>query len=591
MDAQRRFHRYVATLIAAASLILAVVELNRVRSLDPGDGSAWLGYLLILGWASYVTRSRGSGSALLLVLAQIGFWSALIVIEAMYRADLTSFDFTTTFGTVMMLGVLAGTLAAESRMVWAVAIASAIAAWAVTVGLILGDPPAVLVVRAVIAMAGVIFTTALVTKLFDQLAYAIVQYERSRRLQDAIARCSEALLVQTDTFAVFEAVAALLEATDADYGYVDETVEVEGQPGWQIVAEAAKEPAGYGQSWKVGRYTAIPTVYNSLSKGHAAVVHTSELQGSEKELYAADGIRSEASVPIFVEGGFRGSIGFVQYSSDRTWHNNEIQTLWRAAHMIGAYWQQHDHAAALRASNESKDRLLASVSHELRTPLTAIVGLSEEIIARSDELDEDELHELNGIIAAQSRELAELVEDLLVASRADFGNLSIKPEMIDLHAQTRRVVIGLTDSHRTTKSIRVRGETTHAWADPLRVRQILRNLVTNAIKYGGEPIRLDIAGDGVTATLTVADGGPGIPADEAELIFERYYRSAGSPTQPGSVGIGLAVSRQLAEMMGGTLVYVTGERHHFQLSLPAGSQGPGAQMPYEASEQMSMTTG
>ncbi len=592
VEAQRRFHRYVAILMSAASLTLAAVEINRVRNLDHVELVGWLGYLVVLVWAVYIVRSGGRASALFLVLAQISYWAGLVLIEATHGADVTSFDYVTAFGTIMMLGVLAGTLAAESRLMWAIGIASAIAIWAAAVGFFLGDPWTVILVRAVVALAGVSFTTALVSKLFDQLAYAIVQYERSRRLQDAIARCSEALLVQTESSAATQAVKAILEATDADYGYVDQTVEIDGDPGWKIVADAARGSATYGQSWETGNYLAISSVYEALRAGQAVVVHTRNLVGTEKELYEADGILSEVSVPIFVEGEFRGSIGFVQYTSDRKWHSTEIETLWRAAHMISAYWQHQDHASALRASNESKDRLLASVSHEIRTPLTAIVGLSEEITAAGASLSREELDELNGIIAVQSRELAELVEDLLVASRADFGNLSIRPERMDLTAQVERVARSLSESQRSDKLIETRGETCFVRADPLRVRQILRNLLTNAIKYGGEHIVLVAETLAESARLVVADDGPGIPPEEVELIFERYYRSSHSPTQPGSVGIGLAVSRQLAELMGGSLQYVTdGAHHHFELRLPATELDAPPQLDEDVADDMRVTTG
>lgn len=559
----------MAILIATASLILAAVEIDHARTPGSGGGIAWLGYAVILVWASYIVSRGGRGSALMLVLAQITYWASLVMIEAVFGSEVTSFDYVTAFGTIMMLGVFAGILAAESRMIWAVAIAVAIATWAAAVGVVLDDSVTVVTARAMVALAGVIFTTALVSRLFDQLAYAIVQYERSRRLQDAIARCSEALLVQTDALAVYEAVKAILEATDADYGYVDRTIDLDGDPGWEIIADAAKTSAGYGQSWLVGNYTVSSVMYEDLANGQVSVVHTKDLTGRDRELYEADGIQSEVSVPIIVEGEFRGSIGFVQYTSDRLWHASEIQTLWRAAHMIGAYWQSQDHAAEVRASNESKDRLLASVSHEIRTPLTAIVGLSEEIASAGESLDPEEFDELNGIIAAQSRELAELVEDLLVASRADFGNLSIRFEEVDLKTQAERVANSLRDSRRTDKSIKTEGQVSPVWADPLRVRQILRNLLTNAVKYGGDRIFVAVESLAGFGRLIVADDGPGIPVEEAELVFERYYRSSHSPTQPGSVGIGLAVSRQLAELMGGSLEYIVeGSHHHFELRLP-----------------------
>ena len=346
-------------------------------------------------------------------------------------------------------------------------------------------------------------------------------------------------------------------------------MEIDGEPGWEITADAARRSAGYGNNWRTGKYSDIPSSYGPLSQGKAVVTHTKSLKGDEKRIYLDDGILSEASVPIFVAGEFRGTIGFVQYTDDRRWTEAEIQTLWRASHMIGAYWGRQDYAQELRASNESKERLLASVSHEIRTPLTAIVGLSEEINASRTSLGDEELDELNGIIAVQSRELAELVEDLLVASRADFGNLSIKPEMIDLREQAQRVLEGVRESHPTGKTLRTEGLGVMAWADPLRVRQILRNLLTNAIKYGGEEIVVKVEEHDGLAQVIVADDGPGVPVHESDLIFERYYRSAESPTQPGSVGIGLAVSRQLAEMMDGSLEYVgKGTQPRFELSLP-----------------------
>jgi signal transduction histidine kinase len=240
--------------------------------------------------------------------------------------------------------------------------------------------------------------------------------------------------------------------------------------------------------------------------------------------------------------------------------------------MIGAYWRRQDDQEQLKASNESKDRLLASVSHEIRTPLTAIVGLSEEIASNGTSLGNDELEELNSIIAVQSRELAELVEDLLVASRAEFGNLSIKPGLINLRDEVDSVLRGVTESHPTHKVIAAAGSGVQAWADPLRCRQIIRNLLTNAIRYGGDRIAVMVQENGEAAQILVADDGKGVGPAETELIFERYYRSQQSPTQPGSVGIGLAVSRQLAEMMGGTLRYVGSlDESRFELSLPLGS--------------------
>ncbi len=107
-------------------------------------------------------------------------------------------------------------------------------------------------------------------------------------------------------------------------------------------------------------------------------------------------------------------------------------------------------------------------------------------------------------------------------------------------------------------------------ADPLRFRQIMRNLLTNAKRYGGEQVSILQAHGPVTTVLSVFDDGPGVPADEMEAIFEPYYRAGTSPGIQGSVGMGLSVARQLAELMDGTLTYHRVDDHsEFRLSLPS----------------------
>jgi signal transduction histidine kinase len=558
----------VAVLFAVTFPAVAVIEIagtDMASSLAP---VRWASYVVLAIWAVWLIE-RDQANALMLVLTTTWFFASLAVVEGLFGVEISAFDFTTTFGLVMMLGVLAGTLSAGSRLVWAAAVGLTIATWSITMGILLDDPFQTVAVRSVTAVAGVVFTTALVSKLYDQLSESIARYHHATRLQHAIATCSEALLVQTDVFAIYEAVKALLEATDADYSYVASTVEVEGSSGWEIIADARRSAEIRMGGWKSGAFSLESPTYRALSEGRSISIHTARLKGEERIAYERDGIASEVIVPIFVEGVFRGHIGFVACREDRSWSEAEVETLWRASHMIGAYWRRQYDQEQLKASNESKDRLLASVSHEIRTPLTAIVGLAEEIASSRSGLAPDELVELNGIIAVQSRELAELVEDLLVASRAEAGNLSIKPDRIDLRAEVESVVRGVRESHPSNKTLVVEGDSVMAWADALRCRQIIRNLLTNAVKYGGDRIAVMVRALGDRAQILVADDGRGVPIEEQELIFERYYRGRQSPTQPGSVGIGLAVSRQLAELMGGTLRYVDayGESR-FELTLP-----------------------
>jgi signal transduction histidine kinase len=559
----------VAVLFAVIFPIMAVVEFT---SMDRNSG-LWaysvVSSVVIAVWALVLLR-RSDIDAMPLVLATSAFAASATLVETLFAADPASVDVVTTFGALMVLGVLAGTLSAGSRLVWSFAFGATVAAWVLAEGLLQGDPMDRIAVRSVVAVAGIVFTSALVSGLLDQLAVAIERHEHATRLQNAIATCSEALLIQTDKFAIHEALKALLEAGGPDYAYVDRTIEDDNGIGWEIIADAHRRAAQPPGDWMAGSYDPESESYQRLATGRSVVVRTSELEGGEREIYARDGIRSEAIVPIFIGGEFRGSIGFISYTDEREWTPDELNTLWRASHMISAYWRRQDDQEKLRASNESKDRLLASVSHEIRTPLTAIVGLSEEIVSSRAEMTDADLDELSGIIAAQSRDLADLVEDLLVGARADSGNLSIRPGWIDLRGEVDKVVAGVRESNPSAKLIAVMGEDVKAWADPLRCRQVVRNLLTNAIKYGGDRVAVVVQSDDEHAQVLVIDDGLGVRPDESEMIFERYYRSDESPTQPGSVGIGLSVSRQLAELMDGKLTYVsTSGDSRFEFTIPA----------------------
>jgi len=110
-----------------------------------------------------------------------------------------------------------------------------------------------------------------------------------------------------------------------------------------------------------------------------------------------------------------------------------------------------------------------------------------------------------------------------------------------------------------------------AHADGLRTRQILRNLITNAVKYGGDTIAVEVAAEGDLARVTVRDNGAGVKGLDGERIFDAYYRAAGGESKPDSVGLGLSVARQLARLMKGELIYRR-ERGWtvFELTLPLG---------------------
>ena len=222
--------------------------------------------------------------------------------------------------------------------------------------------------------------------------------------------------------------------------------------------------------------------------------------------------------------------------------------------------------ATLEHLVEAKGEFIASISHELRTPLTAVMGFADLLQESESELSSSERAQMLAAIAEQSEEVSAIVDDLLVAARADIGELTVAAVPVDLRAQTAQVLETLDQNHAIT----VHGQAPKALGDPARVRQILRNLFTNAIRYGGDHISVEMGGHGDgLASLVVRDDGDPISIEDRERIFEPYQRAHNQPGRPGSIGLGLAVSRRLARLMGGDLSYRHQDGHSvFELSLP-----------------------
>ena len=201
----------------------------------------------------------------------------------------------------------------------------------------------------------------------------------------------------------------------------------------------------------------------------------------------------------------------------------------------------------------SKDEFLAAVSHELRTPLTTVFGGAENLQEQWDDLDEQVKRELLDLITVESRDLAHLIEDLLVAARADIGTVVVRRMPIELRAEVENVL----EAIRYGRGVSIDTTRVEGWAnaDPLRFRQIVRNLILNAIRYGGNIIRIETRTSGDGAFVYVWDNGEGIPESRRETVFLPYQRAHTAAGLPGSVGLGLSISRQLARLMGGDLTY------------------------------------
>jgi signal transduction histidine kinase len=235
----------------------------------------------------------------------------------------------------------------------------------------------------------------------------------------------------------------------------------------------------------------------------------------------------------------------------------------------------------LERALEMRDQFMSMVAHELRTPLNT---LYLEAQMRKLQLERGNMahfapEQLERMVARDMRQIhamVRLIDDMLDVSRIRAGKLSIRPARVDLEALLQRVVGDLSqqaaDMHSELRLTIVQ-PVAGCW-DEFRVEQVIINLITNALRYGGgKPVDVRLHADSRNARIEVIDQGSGIPADVLPKIFEPFERGK-MEGMPAGLGLGLYISRQLAEAHGGTLSARSeaGAGATFILSLPRGQE-------------------
>ncbi|MCS7220761.1 MAG: ATP-binding protein [Anaerolineae bacterium] len=269
-------------------------------------------------------------------------------------------------------------------------------------------------------------------------------------------------------------------------------------------------------------------------------------------------------------------------------HRQDGQHPWveMACSIVAEREGQPSFLCTLRDISESKkleklkSDFIASVSHELRSPLTIIYGYSQ-ILERT--LKDEELLYYATAISDESRHLSRLVEDLLDFSRIEAGRLRLNLEWCDLSQiilETVKIFEGYSQKHPIR--LNLASSALPIRADPARIRQVLTNLLNNAIKYSpeGSPIEVTLT-TGLasekgqaekTARVSVRDEGPGIAPEHHQRIFERFYRVNPSLAGGEGVGLGLAISKAIVEGHGGKIWVESepgkGSTFYFTLPLP-----------------------
>ncbi len=251
---------------------------------------------------------------------------------------------------------------------------------------------------------------------------------------------------------------------------------------------------------------------------------------------------------------------------------------------VRANLQKRRAVAAAEEAHSIKNDFVAMVSHELRTPLTSIAGFADALFDWRN-LPDSEVDEFLGYIHKQSLYLGDLVEDVLVIPRLEAGRLRFKPEVFDLGQVVHEVTDLLVASDGARDAVVSMPTGVMVDADPKRVQQVIRNLMENARKYGGERVLVEGFSHGDHYVVVVADNGSGVPDGSVEQIFEHFEQlSKGDSRSSSGIGLGLPIARRLARAMGGEVWYErrfpTGSRFCFSLPLTPGErQADGSVLP------------
>ncbi len=215
---------------------------------------------------------------------------------------------------------------------------------------------------------------------------------------------------------------------------------------------------------------------------------------------------------------------------------------------------------AAQKENTAKDHFLAMLGHELRNPLAAISG-AVAVLARGNKSPQDANRYL-GIIHRQNRHLVHIIDDLLDMSRLIAGKIVLDPHPVDLVECVQNCVDGLKAAQRVDgHTIHVTAKAVWINADPVRIEQVIINLISNALKFSatGTAIQVDVHQAGGNAVLRVQDHGTGMSPELLARIFEPFVQGPAPVNGPQSgMGIGLALVRQLVELHGGTVTVASG---------------------------------
>jgi signal transduction histidine kinase len=418
----------------------------------------------------------------------------------------------------------------------------------------------------------------------EALARRLAEEGKARSsVQDLLVRRAQRDTVLKSAYAAVADAADLADAIDAFALAVSDAVVVDRISFATIDGATSTVRAATGEA---AGASPVGTVTPNTDELLSSIVATrkpwimNDTAAEHGQSYAASvGIRSFVVAPVVVAGEPRALLSFSSLRAN-AFREEDLALVEELTPLVGGalytlarLGDEREATQRLRELDELKNEFVSIVAHDLRSPMTVIIGFADTILNRWDDLPDAQKRDLLGAVSRNTKRLATLVDDVLQVARMESGDMPYDIKPFDLGALVERTAAEMSSAHPDKPvTVLLPSPLPRALGDEDRQWRVLTNLLSNAQKFSpaGTPVEVNVSTEGPALAVSVADRGPGIPAEALPKLFGKFSRIAPAPGGEKGTGLGLYICKALVEAQRGSIdvTSVVGEGTTFRYTVP-----------------------